>query len=546
MEAVSIGAIIPFLGALTSPDILMENHYVQTLIGWCEFETQEDLLGFFAVSFAVLALISGAMRTLLLWWQVRLSYAITIDFDISIYNRILNQPYSYHLSQNSSDIISAITIKTSQVTVNFIIPLLYIFSSTLILISILGILFLSSPMVTLVTLSGFSVIYVIVFILVKKYLRQSSLVISLSQNKTIRVLQESLGGIRDVIIDNLQSAYSKEYKGHDFSLRRAQGNNQIIANAPRFGVESFAIVVIVAIAYIFFSSPGSEKNAILLLGVIAFGSQRLLPVFQQVFSSVSLIKGVQKTTEDVISLLDHPVSDVGGCKFQESRNVMAFQNCIEFHNVSFRYSEDTPWILRNVNIKFQKGQKIGIMGSTGSGKSTFVDLLMGLLIPTEGKVTIDGVTLNRKKIRSWQSNIAHVPQHIYLFDSTIRDNIAYGVSKEDVNVNRVKQAAEDACISNSIESWSGRYDTMVGENGIKLSGGQRQRIGIARALYKRSNVIVLDEATSAIDQDTEEQIMKAIYGIDKSVTIFMIAHRLGTLERCTVLVEVGDKTVKLV
>ena len=539
MEAVSIGAIVPFLGALTASEDLYQNGYILMLFGWLDIQSSEQIPLMLAVLFSVLVILAGVARSALLWAQVRLSYAISLDLDMDIYDKVLHQSYLSHLNQNSSNVISGMTVKTSQVAAHFIMPMMYLISSIVILSVILTILIVINPVVAIISLLIFSVIYILIFAVVRSHLSFVSTRISKRQNKVIKILQESLGGIRDVLVGNLQGIYYKECLEADFSLRRAQGDNQIIANMTRFGIESIAMVVVIIMAYSLSSNTGFE-NAIPLLGAFALGAQRVLPILQQIFASIALIKGAQRTTEDVVNMAGLPVKE----RISKGRQKeITFENCIELRNLSFKYSTDSPWVLRNISMKFYKGERVGIIGASGSGKSTFIDILMGLLEPTEGEIIVDDRVLNSETYKSWQKHIAHVPQSVYLSDSTISENIAFGVSFSRIDMNLVLQAAKGAQISDVIESWRKKYKTIVGENGIKLSGGQRQRIGIARALFKGSDIIILDEATSAVDKKTEASIMRAIDDMDRSTTMFIIAHRLSTLEGCDRIIEVCDKAI---
>ena len=245
--------------------------------------------------------------------------------------------------------------------------------------------------------------------------------------------------------------------------------------------------------------------------------------------------------QDTLELLDQPLPDYADLPAAEP---LPFQQQIRLNNLSFRYSTETPWVLQNLDITLSKGSRVGFIGTTGSGKSTLLDIIMGLLQPNEGGLEVDGQPITAANYRNWQAHIAHVPQAIFLADSTIEENIAFGIPKELIDHDRVRQASKQAQIAEIIESWPKQYQTFVGERGIRLSGGQRQRIGIARALYKQADVIIFDEATSALDNETEQAVMQAIEGLSKDLTILIIAHRLTTLKNCTQVIELGDGGIK--
>jgi len=532
VELVSIGAVMPFLGALTAPESLYENKDLSYILHLLSINNPSQLLPLFSIFFIVFILMSGFLRITLLWVQTRIGFAIGVDLGQEIFKNSLYLPYSEHLKRNSSKLISGLTNKTSQVVTNLIIPLLLLVSSSVILLFIFLLLVFVNPSVAILSLSGFALIYLFIYLIVKKHLDNLSQKISSYQDHVVKIIQESVGGFRDILLDASHPVFSKAYLQADTALRRAMGNNVIIANSPRFGIEAIAMVAVILMANIFAMENNSIVDVLPVMGLLVFTAQRMLPVLQQVFSSISIIKGAAHTAKDVVGLLKNEQSHIDQSQNVSSFEKLEFKDKIIFSNISYRFSPDEPWVFRKLNLQFIKGEKIGIVGKTGSGKSTLVDVLLGLLPPIEGEFYIDDVIINRSNKLAWQKNIAHVPQTIYLSDLTIAENIAFGIPINKIDYDRVRRVSVKAQLSETIESWRGSYNTVVGENGIKLSGGQRQRIGIARALYKNSSVIVFDEATSALDNKTESDIMEVIYNISNDVTIFIIAHRLSTLQKC--------------
>jgi ATP-binding cassette, subfamily B, bacterial PglK len=424
------------------------------------------------------------------------------------------------------------------------VPLLNFISSVIIMLGIISIIFIIDAQVALVTFSIFAVLYWIITFFTKKSLQKNSQLIANQSTQMVKYLQEGLGGIRDVLIDSTQEFYCKLYKKADLSLRRASGDNLFIASSPRYLVEAIGMILIAILAYTLVLQEGGISAAIPVLGALAVGAQRLLPALQQAYSSYSTIKGAKSSFIDVLNLLDQPLPNSTS---QDLPNLMPFKQEVAFKNLSFRYTEDTPWILKNVNLIFKKGETIGFIGVTGSGKSTLIDILMGLLPPTSGEILIDGVTITQCNIKAWQANISHVPQSIYLTDSNIQENIAFGIGPEKIKERKVVQAAQQAQISEMINDLKNKYKTFVGERGVQLSGGQRQRIGIARALYKNTDVLIFDEATSALDNQTEQKIMQQIDQLKGNRTIFIIAHRLTTLKQCDRIIRINtDFTIEQV
>jgi ATP-binding cassette subfamily B protein len=301
------------------------------------------------------------------------------------------------------------------------------------------------------------------------------------------------------------------------------------------------MLLIIALAYSLAQQDDGIAKAIPILGALALGAQRMLPVLQQAFSAWSSIQSGQASLSDTLELLEQPLPSHAD---QGSIRPLTFTRSISLQQLWFRYAPQSSYVLQDVSFAIAKGSRVGFMGTTGSGKSTLLDIVMGLLQPTDGTLVVDDCVITSVNNRSWQTHIAHVPQAIFLADTTIEENIAFGVPKNQIDHKRVCQAAKQAQIAETIELWPERYQTFVGERGIRLSGGQRQRIGIARALYKQADIIIFDEATSALDSDTEQAVMHAIESLGQDLTLLIIAHRLTTLKSCSQIIELEDGEIK--
>ncbi len=540
-EIISIATVMPFLVALTTPERVYEHPIAQPLINFLQLQEPKQLILPITIFFSCIVLITGVFRILLLWIQTRLGHAIGMDFSIDVYQSTLHQPYSVHVSRNSSDVIAGISNKANGLVNGSILPVLNIISSTLILISVLIVLLALEPSIALLTFAGIGFIYSIVIFATKNILARDSHEISRSINQVLKVLHEGLGGIRDILIDGTQDIYCNTYKKADSKLRRAMANVQIVSASPRYAIEALGMVFIAIVAYSLVNKSEGVALVIPLLGTLAIGAQRILPVAQQIYSSLAHIQAGKAPLVDVLNLLEQPTP------IQRNRslhNPIRFQTAITIENLSFRFNSELPYIFKELNLKIAKGSRIGFIGTTGSGKSTLLDIIMGLLSPTHGNLVIDDLPITKQNIRSWQMHIAHVPQSIFLADTSIAENIAFGVPVNDIDLDRVRDCAHKAQISEIIESWDGQYNTFVGERGVRLSGGQRQRIGLARALYKNADVLILDEATSALDSETEQAVMEAIECLGDDLTILMIAHRLTTLRNCDYIVELAKGEIK--
>jgi len=540
-EVVSIGAIVPFLAVLSSPRVFYEHAYLKPFYGWLGLSSPSELLLPFAIFFCLAALLCGLIRLALLWATTKLSFAMGADLSMDIYRKTLYQPYPTHISRNSSEIVAGISAKVGSVIYDILTPFLTACSSVIILVFITIALIILNPLIAVSAILGFSIIYSLIIALTKKYLMINSARVSFEVSQVIKALQEGLGGIRDVLIDGTQNFYCQIYQRADLALRKAQGSNQFISGSPRYIVEALGTFLIAGLAYMLVVREGDGSVALPMLGALAFGAQRLLPMVQQIYSAMSNARGAQHNLRDAIALLDQPMPKVQN---RDHKRGLQFNVGARFNGVSFRYGDQTPWILTDINLEVKKGSRIGCIGKTGSGKSTLLDIFMALLIPTKGDFIVDDIVINKENSHLWQSLIAHVPQAIYLADASIAENIAFGIPREQIDFQRVRIAAKQAQISQVIESWADGYETKVGERGVRLSGGQRQRIGIARALYKQVEIIIFDEATSALDAETEESVMRAIGGLSKDLTIFMVAHRFSTLRSCDSIIELEGGSIK--
>jgi ABC-type multidrug transport system fused ATPase/permease subunit len=533
-ELVSLSAVLPFLGILTAPDRVFRYLSTMKVVRLLGITSAGQLVLPLTIAFAAIAVIAGVVRTLLLWVSTRLSFASGADLSMKVYRLTLYQPYSVHVARNSSEVISGITNKVHDVVFGILVPLMTLISSLILVSVVVAALIAFKPAVALIATASFGASYGMVSWLSNRRLRLNSQRIAHEQTHVIKALQEGLGGIRDVLLDGTQEVYCDVYGQADYRLRRAQGSNVFVSQSPRFATESLGMVLIAVLAYVLSRQGGGIATALPMLGALALGAQRLLPAMQQAHSAWANIIGHQASLNDAIALLEQEVSAE---LLSPPPAPLQFRDTIRFVEMGFRYASEGPWILKGISLAIRKGTRVGIVGTTGSGKSTMLDLLMGLLSPTEGELLVDDQPMRGGRVRAWQQTIAHVPQNIYLADVSLTENIAFGVPAVSIDADRVRSAARRAQIADFIEARPGGYTELVGERGIRLSGGQRQRIGIARALYKQASVLVFDEATSALDSATEQSVMDAIEGLASDLTILLIAHRLTTVRRCDTIIE---------
>jgi len=542
IEIVSLGTVLPFLGILTSPNEVYGHEYVKPFIVLFDIERPDDLIFPLTLLFVTAAVAAGVARATLLYVMTRFSFAAGADMSINIYRRTLYQDYEVHVKRSSSEIINGVITKTNTVVGGVFSSSLVLLNSSILIVAIITTLLSINVLIAMSAFIGFGSVYWVVIRYTRRQINENSKSIANKSTLMIKALQEGLGGIRDILIDGNQQFYCKLYRNADGVFRRASAHNVFIGGSPKFLMETVGMVLIATIAYVMSQKEGGLVADLPLLGVLALGAQRLLPALQQAYKSYSGIKGAQYSFDDVLNLLDQPLPKYAN---KPRAELMPFDNNIHLKNISYRYTEESKMVLDNINLKINKGERIGVIGKTGSGKSTLLDLFMGLLTPSKGAMYVDGEIINQENCRSWQGHIAHVPQNIYLADASIEENIAFGVPYQSIDHELVKKVAREARLFELIEGWRNKFKTHVGENGVRLSGGQRQRIGIARALYKKANVLIFDEATSALDNETELSVMEEIERLGKNMTILIIAHRVTTLRFCDKVVEVSKDGISI-
>lgn len=528
-EVISLGAVVPFLAVLADPVQAMQRPMVARVVAFLGMGDAPDIRLQLTLLFAGAAVASGAVRLLLIYATARLNFGIGHQISAEVYRRTLYQPYAVHVARNSSEIMGAVS-KVDQVT-GVILSLLNTASAIMMAVFIIAALLLIDPVVASVALFGFGFIYLAITMVTRRRLARNSDVINRAVNARIQTVQEGLGGIRDVLLDHAQPIFAARFNRTDAALRQAQASISFIGPGPRYVVEALGMVLIALLGYGMTASGGGIAAAIPTLGALALGAQRLMPLLQQIYNGWVSVIGNQQVLNDVVALLQQPVNN----EIQVQCTSLLFEREIRMAEIGFRYQPHLPYVLHQVNLSIVKGARVGFLGTTGSGKSTIINLLMGLLQPSQGQICVDGSPLTEISLLAWQRNIAHVPQAIFLADASIAENIAFGESPDQIDNAGVVLAAEQAQIAEFIETSPEGYATMVGERGVRLSGGQRQRIGIARALYKKASVLVFDEATSALDKETEKSVMNAINSLGRDLTVLVIAHRLSTLSDCDVI-----------
>ncbi len=537
LEVISIGAVMPFILVLVSPEKIFDYEIFSFLKNYSISKISFLLV----ISFIIIVIISMFSRILLLWKLSRISFDIGVQLSNQMYRNIINQPYKYFIQNNSSDLTERLTIQNQRLIFHLIHPMFMITSSLLICLFIIVVLFVIDWKLTLITGSFFLFTYYLISTLSKKRLLINSEVIKKENSKIYRLMQESFGGMRDTIINDTGRLYSSSFFRRETKLRNAEAVNLLFGVAPRYLIEGLGIVFIIIIAIYLNQQSSSTVEMIGVIAILALAAQRLLPVIQNIYQSYVLVSGANATLVNVVETLK--LHETTRNKNNINTKELSLKSKIKLNDINFAYPGANQMCLQDINLEITKGENIGIIGPTGSGKTTLVDIIIGLLEPISGEMKIDGETISEANQHQWFKRVSHVPQNIFLSDSSILENI--GIKNiESISHKDVIEASKISEIDNHIGTLDNKYQTIIGEHGVKLSGGQRQRIGIARAIYKLNDLLVMDEATSALDNETEKRIVENLKNYDPNLTIIMVAHRISSLSICDKIYEIEKGRIK--
>ncbi len=533
-EVISLLSILPFMALVGNSNLLLEPGILNDIFKYSGITEQGDFLIFLALGVLLIILSSSMFSIYTTWKYTMFGNQLGADIGNRLYKFYMKQPWLFHSSENSTKLITKIAHEGHRTTYSIINPVLNLNAKFVSIFFIAGALFLFNPIFAALGAAIFAISYFIIFSTVKFYLDRNGKVISNETQMRFRLMSEGFGGIRDTLLLGRQSTFTKRFNSVSNNIAYAMGNNQTLTNVPRFFIE--LVVLSAIILLILFLLITNNANILPIISLYALAGLKLLPGFQQVYTSLSVIRSNIPAFEALKKdLLSSQYIDESEEIYSNDNEKISFSRSIKFRNISFSYPRHDSKIIEDVSIEIPINSTIGIVGSSGSGKSTAADLLLGLLTPSKGQIFIDNKALDFKNLRDWQNRLGYVPQSIYLSDSSIKENIAFGLALDEIDESQISYSIKQAHLKDFINSLPAGVDTIVGERGVQLSGGQRQRIGIARALYSKADVLILDEATSSLDGITEKTIMDAIHDFSGKKTIIMIAHRLATVRECDLI-----------
>lgn len=534
LDMFGVASIMPFLALAANPEAIKTNHWLAMAYAWGGFKSANVFMLTMGLCCLALLVVGNAYKIFTTWLLMRFIHLRNHAIAHRLLRGYMSQPYAFFLERATSDMGKNILEETAVVVTGVLTPFVEIASRIVVVVFLAALLIMLDPVLAVCIVVLIGSIYWAIFGLVRKKLGTTGQERTHASQERHKTAAEALRGIKDIKILGRQSYFLDRFARASHRSAVVTAFTMVIGQVPRFVMETVAFGGILVIVLYSLSIGGNRiENVLPLIGVYAFAGFRLMPAMQQIFNGITNLRFYQSA----LDLLHQDIRAYGpppGSKGFEPGDVsrMAFQDEFRIEDVNFSY-KDSPPVLRGLTLSIPKNAIVGLAGSTGAGKTTLIDILLGLIEPDSGAILVDGVPLTRENVASWQANIGYVPQTIFLSDDTIARNIAFGVPDGDIDMRAVEHAASIAHIHDFItRELPQGYDTSIGEGGIRLSGGQRQRIGIARALYRDPEVLVLDEATSALDGATEAAVMETINRLARKKTIIMIAHRLSTLKPC--------------
>jgi ABC-type multidrug transport system fused ATPase/permease subunit len=532
LDMTGVASILPFMAVLTNPNLIETNsilNYMFEISSVFGVENNQEFIFVLGLLVFALLIISLTFKALTSYVQVRFIQMREYTICKRLIEGYLHQPYSWFLSRHSADLGKTILSEVQQVISDGIYPSIELIAKGMIAVTLIALLVVVNPKLTLIVGLSISMAYLIIFYFVKKYLNKSGRKRLAHNQIRFTAVNEAFGAAKEIKIGGLEQSYINRFSISAQIYAKVQASQRVIAQLPRFILEGIAFGGILLMILYMMSQKGSFNSALPIISLYVFAGYRLMPAVQQIYEAFTQLTFITPS----LNKLHDDLKNLKPLNENQDEHILSLNKSITLKNIHYNYPNVSRTILKDISLNICAKSTVGIVGATGSGKTTLVDIILGLLEPQKGTLEIDGKVIRKQNSKSWQRSIGYVPQQIFLADDTIAANIAFGLESREINQEDVERSSKIANLHEFvIDELPKKYQTTIGERGVKLSGGQRQRIGIARALYHNPQLLILDEATSALDNQTEKAVMDAIDNLDKNITIIQIAHRFNTLKKC--------------
>ncbi|ADQ13537.1 ABC transporter ATP-binding protein [Halanaerobium hydrogeniformans] len=532
-QVVGVASVMPFMDLVMNPEMIEESRVLNTLYNYFNFESINRFTIFIGAAMFFVIVLSNAISTFAIWLKMKFVWKNNHRLSLRLLKQYMAKPYSYFLVNNSSDLGKNVLQEVQSLTTQYLIQLVDLITYSLVALALISFLFITDFRVTLAAIFILGGSYGLIYFFTKKKMKTAGAERLEANKYRYKTANEAFNGVKQIKVRSKEEEFINRFAVHSSEHADLRAWYDIIRRLPRYILEAVAFGGIVLLVLYLIISGQEASQVVPIVSLFAFAGYRLMPALQKIFAGVSSLT----FNSAVLDRIHEDIFETGQFASKawpkEIPEALDFKDTIKAENLSFKYPGDNKPVLNNVSFEIEHHTEIGLAGATGAGKSTLVNIILGLLKFQSGKMTVDGVKLTEDNMRNWQQNIGYVPQDIYLCDDTISSNIAFGVPEDQIDMKAVKKATKIANIDQFIEDELPKgYDTIVGERGVRVSGGQRQRLGLARALYHDPEVLVLDEATSSLDNRTQKSVMEAINNIAEVKTMVMIAHRLSTVKDC--------------
>jgi ATP-binding cassette, subfamily B, bacterial PglK len=539
LDMLGVASILPFMVVLVSPDLIETNFVLNTMFQITNVfgvVNNQQFLFVLGILVFVLLIISLIFKALTNFAQVRFVQMREYSIGKRLVEGYLHQPYSWFLNRNSADLGKTILSEVQQVIGSGMYPFMNLISQVIISIALIVLLILINPKLIFLIFILFGTAYGLIYKFYQKLLNQIGEQRLINNELRFLAVSESFGAAKEVKIGGLEQTYIKRFANAAYTFAQNQASASVIGLLPRYAIEALAFGGIILIILFLMSQTGHFNSAIPVISLYVYAGYRLMPAFQQIYNSFTSLAVVGPSLDK----LHDDIKNLKPFNLNQNQDILSLKTAIILKNIYYNYSNTSRFVLKNISLTIPAKSRVGIIGTTGSGKTTIVDIILGLLEAQKGVLKVDNQVITQKNSRAWRKCVGYVPQHIYLSDNTIAANIAFGIEPKYINKKQVIKASKIANLHDFvINELPKKYQTIIGERGVRLSGGQRQRIGIARALYHNPKVLVLDEATSALDNRTEKYVMDALNNLDKDMTVILIAHRINTLRFCDIIFKIN-------